>query len=307
LPLYAPGSTAVDEQQQTSDSYVIGSWKGEIYSDSVGIEGLDEKADMKLAAIDSQSAFFGDGGCAFGTVPFAPQGIVGFGPLDLATPGTDAFWTKLTKSGAVSRVFAVEFCASGGLLMIGGVDPVQAELRGPALYTPTTTSPYYSVALTDLQLSGVSLGYGASDFGTTAVDTGSSVLALPPDAFNALVSQIESQPAFATAFDQKGWFGTTTCLTSSLSIAQIDAQLPTLTLSFPRVGGGTLSLELKATDSYLPPTVSGGTTYYCSGIFKGTSGTDNVTVLGTAAMLGHLVIFDLEEGRIGFAPQGFCP
>jgi hypothetical protein len=308
LPLYTPGTTAVDEQQQTSDTYVIGSWDGEVYSDSIGIEGLAEKADMKFAAIDSQSDFFGDGGCAFGTVPFAPQGIVGFGPSDLSTPGTDAFWKKLTASGAVSGVFAVEVCSSGGLLMIGGVDPARGVLRGPAIYTPITDSSYYSVALTDLELSGVSLGYGASDFGTAAVDTGSSVLALPPDVFHSLVSRIESLPAFSTAFDgQKGWFGTATCLTSSLSSAQMDAEFPTLTLSFPRVGGGTISLDLKATDSYLPPTISDGTTYYCSGIFQGTSATSNVTVIGTAAMLGHLVIFDLEEGKIGFAPQGFCP
>jgi hypothetical protein len=303
-PLYEPGSAAVDEQEQTSDDYLMGSWKGEVYSDSVRLLGLNEEVKMDLAAIDSQSAFFKDGGCAFGTIPFAPQGIVGFGPPGLSSPGTSAFWTKLTQSGAVRRVFAVEVCSSGGLLMVGGVDPARGALRGPALYTPIADSSYYSVALTDLQVSGVSLGFGASDFGTAAVDTGSSVLALPPAAFDALESRIQSGAAFSTAFDgQKGWLGTTTCLTSSLDRAEIDSELPTLTLAFPRVGGGTLALDLHATDSYLAPTVSGGTTYYCSGIFRSTG----PTVLGTAVMAGHLVIFDLEEGKIGFAPQAFCP
>jgi hypothetical protein len=307
-PVYAPGPTAVDEQMTTSDDYLLGSWQGEIYSDSVTLEGLGVPVKMDLAAIDSQAAFFQDGGCAFGTMPFAPQGIAGFGPADLSTSHTDAFWTKLTAGGVVSRVFAVEVCSWGGLLMIGGVDPVKGALTGPAAYTPITDSLYYSVALSDLQLDGVTLGYGATDFGTTAVDTGSSVLALPPDVFHSLVSRIEGQAAFSTAFDGgTDLLGTTTCLPSSLTPAQIDSELPTLTLSFPRVDGGTFSLELKATDSYLPPTTSGGTTYYCSGIFQNASTTGETTILGTAAMLGHLVIFDLEDGKIGFAPQGLCP
>lgn len=302
-PLYAPGSDAIDA---SSDDYLMGAWQGDVYSDTVTLEGVGQPVKMDVAAIDSQSGFFKDGGCGFGTIPFAPEGIVGFGPPDLSTPATDAFWTKLTASGAVSNVFAVELCSENGQLMIGGVDPVKGILQGPAEYTPLTNSLYYSVALTDLKLSGKSLGYGESDFGTAAVDTGSSVLVLPPDVFTLLASQIESQPAFSTIFDgHTGWLGTTKCWSApSFSSAQIDSELPPLTLSFPRVGGGTLSLELKATDSYLPPTTSGGVVSYCSGIFAGASGE---TVLGSAAMLGHMVIFDLEDNQIGFAPQGFCP
>jgi hypothetical protein len=74
------------------------------------------------------------------------------------------------------------------------------------------------------------------------------------------------------------------------------------------MAGGTLSLTLKATESYLPPTTkttsTGTTTYYCSGIYEGAQGQ---TILGAAAMLGHLVIFDVADGKLGFAPQTYCP
>jgi hypothetical protein len=307
--VYSPGTEAVDQDQPTSDVYGIGSWTGEIFSDAVKLVGVAPSVKLDFAAIDSQSAFFNDGGCAFGATPFAPQGIVGFGPPGLAKQGTDAFLTKLFGTGAVPDVFAVELCASGGQLMVGGIDPAKGSLSGAVRYTQLMSSSYYSVKLTDLQLGGMSLGYGESDFGTTAVDTGTSVLALPPAVFKSLSSKIESAAAFATCFgSMTGWLGTTTCLSCpSLSRDQIDAQFPTLTLSFPDAAGGTLSLELKATDSYLPMTTSDGTAFYCSGIYNNQNETEAPTILGSAAMMGHVVIFDLADSKLGFAPQTYCP
>jgi hypothetical protein len=82
-------------------------------------------------------------------------------------------------------------------------------------------------------------------------------------------------------------------------------QLPALTIQLPAVGGGTFPLTLKATQSYIPPTTSNGTIYYCSGVFKNPSTTG--TIFGTSAMLGQMAIFDLAKNQIGFAPQTFCP
>lgn len=304
-PEYTPGPGAQDQHAQAFDTYLQGSWQGEIVLDSTELVGTGMAVPLKLAAIDTQSAFFNSGGCGLGTVPFEPQGIAGFGPADLAIAGTDAFFPALTQAGAVRSIFAVEFCPQGGQLMIGGVDPVKGALSGAAVYTPLTIAPYYDVALDDLQLSGTSLGFHAADFGATAVDTGTSVIALPPAIFRAMTSSIEGNAAFTTAFGgKKGWFGTTMCFTSSLTTAELDARLPSLTLAFPGVDGGTSALTLSPTESYLPATPSGGTTYYCSGLLEndGTTG----TVLGTAAMLGHMVIFDLIDDTIGFAPQRSC-
>jgi hypothetical protein len=311
-PEYSPGSSAVDEHTRASGMYLLGSWQGEVYSDSVQLVGAAAPVTMGIVAIDTQSAFFSDAGCGLGTVPFAPEGIVGFGPPGLAPTGTNAFPSVVALSGA-RNVFAFEFCAIGGLLMLGGVDPVTAMLTGPAVYTPITSSPYYSVTLSDLQLSRTSLGYGASDFGETAVDTGTSVLALPSAVFDSLSSAIETNPAFITAFGATSgpsdWLGTTDCRSSALAAAQLDAELPALTLVFPDGAGqgGLTTVTLTATQSYLPPTVSNGTTFYCSGIYRNLDTMGATTILGTAAMLGQAVIFDVEGGRIGFAPQAFCP
>jgi hypothetical protein len=260
---------------------------------------------MNIAAIQSQMGFFDHAGCGLGTLPFQPQGIVGFGPSDLAVAGTDAFVAKVTQAGAFPGVFAIEVCPQGGQLMLGGVDPAMGVLTGPAVYTPMTTSSYYDVVLDDLRFGGTSLGYAASDFGSVAVDTGTSVLALPPAVYQSLVSAIEGVPAYSTAFGGKtGWLGTTTCVTSSLTTAQVDAQFPELTLAFPSEDGGAASLTLKATQSYFPPTVSNGSTYYCSGIYSNPLASG--TILGTSAMLGQMVVFDLGGSRVGFAPQAYC-
>ena len=189
--------------------------------------------------------------------------------------------------------------------MMGAVDPVGAALSGPAVYTPMTASQYYSVALDDLQVGGVSLGFSATDFGVVAVDTGTSVLALPEPIFSALTSKIEGLPAFAAAFDgQTQWLGTTTCVQSSFTASELDAMLPELTLAFPGANAAAAAVTLKATASYLPATPSNGTTFYCSGVAQNpaTSG----TILGTSIMRAQMAIFDLDASTIGFAPQTFC-
>jgi hypothetical protein len=101
-----------------------------------------------------------------------------------------------------------------------------------------------------------------------------------------------------------GWLGTTTCLTSTLDAATLDAQLPALTLSFPMTGGGTAPVALPATKSYLTPAVSNGMTFYCSGVLQNPLSTG--TVIGTSVMIGQMVIFDVDGARVGFAPQALC-
>jgi hypothetical protein len=306
---YAPGPGAMDDHKQVSDSYLMGSWQGEVYTDSVRLEALDASVTMNFSAIESQTAFFGGKGCGLGTMPFAPEGIVGFGPPSLAAPGTDSFLSKLVQSGIASDVFAVELCTFGGQLMIGGVDPAAAALSGPVAYTPLAQTSYYAVTLTDMSLSGKSLGYRSADFGATAVDTGTSVFALPPGVFDTLSSTVENTAAFTNAFgSRQGWFGTTDCITAAISREELDSQLPPLALAFPGENGGTVTLNLKPTESYLSVTVgAGGSTYYCSGLYRLQGPTGASTILGTSVMPGHLVIFDLGGSRLGFAPQTFCP
>jgi hypothetical protein len=303
-PTYTPGASAVDQHASVTDSYLMGSWQGDVVTDSVQLAGTGSVT-MNIAAIASQSGFFSDAGCGLGAVPFAPQGIAGLGPPGLARPGTDAFVTKLRQVGAAANVMAFEFCGQGGQLMMGAVDPVAAALTGPAVYTPMTSSQYYGVTLDDLRVGGTSLGFGAADFGVVAVDTGTSVLALPGPVFDALASNIEGMAAFVTAFGgQSHWLGTTACLESSFTAAELDAMLPPLTLAFPGADAGAFAVTLNATASYLVPTSSNGATFYCSGVVQNPNASGSI--LGTSIMAAELVIFDLDTNAIGFAPQTFC-
>jgi hypothetical protein len=303
-PLYTPGSSATDDHLQASDSYLQGSWTSEVFSDSVQLVGTGPVT-MKLAAIESQTNFFSDLGCELGAVNFAPQGIVGFGPPSLAVKNTTSFISELGSIGAASQVFAVEFCEQGGQLMIGGVDVAAAAIAGPAVFTPMTTSQYYDVTLNDLQLGGASLGFDAAAFGTTAVDTGTSVLALPSAVFTALTTQLENNATFKATFGaDPSWLNTTTCLSASASREDLDMQLPPLSLVFPSPDGGAAEVTLPATQSYLQATPVGESTLYCSGVLSNPNSTG--TILGTSVMIGQLVIFDLATNEVGFAPQTHC-
>jgi hypothetical protein len=315
-PVYTPGASAMDQGRQVTSQYGIGTWTGELFSDQVSLTAAALSTSMKFVAIQSQSQFFpppppppSTPGCEFGTVPFAPQGIAGFGPSTLATPRADVFMSRLVAQGLVPNVFAVELCPVGGQLWIGGFDTQAAATTDVPSYTPMTDSGFYSLTLNDLQLGGQSLGFGAADFGTTIVDTGTTSLALQPAMLAALTQSIAANSVFQTSFQGAtgNWLTTNNCYkaVSPLSATELDAMLPGVTLVMPGVAGGTIAIELTATESYLAPSLDGTTTYYCSGVLANTAKMAS-TILGVAAMSAHLIIFDAGAMRIGFAPQSHC-
>ena len=304
-PLYTPGPAAVDQGATASVNYVSGSgWSGEIYQDTVGLEGFAITAPLDFVAIDSQrGGFFSFDGCSFGNVPFAAEGIAGFGPAALAEPGTQEIVAAFA-AGGVPPVFAVALCGLGGNLWMGGFDP--ASITAPPVYTPLVPADYYEVTLEDMQVSGASLGFGASDFGPVVVDTDTTELELPSNAYDALSSAIAAAPLFGQSFGDASWFTAGACTVPSQnpppSPADFDAALPSVTLAFAAVDGGQVSVVLGPTESYLQPVTWGGVTYYCPEIEPNPGS----TVLGSAAMRGLLVIFD-TAGQIGFAPRAPCP
>jgi hypothetical protein len=318
VPLYSPGPSALDESTTLTSVYGVGSWDGELFSDVVTLTGTPLAATISFGAITDETSFFAPSGCNFGAVPFAPQGIAGFGPSALASPRATVFMNALAADGVVPDLFAFELCPIGGQMWIGGFSAEDAALSGPIVYTPMTASNYYSVALDDLQLGGTSLGYGPTDFGMTVVDTGTTSLVLPPAILDSLTSAIVKNANFMAAFagTSGNWLkveGTVaTCYSSTMSRAELDASLPALTLSMPSESGAALSVKLTATESYLQPSVdvSGGqpTTLYCSGLLANTAGTAHSasTIVGVAAMSAHFVVFDVANLRIGFAPQTHC-
>jgi hypothetical protein len=306
-PLYAPGAGAIDQNATASVSYVSGTgWSGEIYQDTVGLQGFATSVPVDFVAIDSQSGgFFDFEGCSFGDVPFLTEGIAGFGPAALAESGTEEVVAAFAQGG-VPPTFAVALCSMGGSLWLGGYDP--ASVTAPPVYTPLVAADYYEVTLDDLQVSGASLGFGASDFGPVVVDTDTTEFELPSDAYNALTTAIAAAPLFAQSFGDASWFSGDECSVPLQNPpptpAELDAALPSVTLEFAGADGGEVAVVLGPTESYLDPVVSDGVTYYCPEIEARDFG--GSTVLGSAAMRGLVVIFD-TTGQIGFAPQSSCP
>lgn len=306
-PFYTPGATAIDEHATVSVSYVSGTgWSGEIIADDFGVPSSSISAMTRLVAIESQTGgFFTNEGCGFGTVPFAFQGIAGFGPDSLAKPGTDEPMGALASHG-VPDVFAFALCGSGGELWLGGVDTSVAT--GPVQYTPLLNSDnYYGITIDDLQVAATSLGLTSTDIGDVVVDTDTTEFELPSSVYAKARDAIAGTAYFQAHFGTSAWFDDAYCTTpldaSPPSLAAIDSGLPTFTLAVDDGAGGSFDVTLGATDSYLQPIRKDGVLYYCPEVEENTSGG---TVLGAAVMRSLLVVIDRAATRVGFASYGSC-
>ncbi len=306
-PTYTPGTTATDEHATLSVSYVSGTgWSGEIIADDFGVPGTSTSAQTRLVAIESQTGgFFTNEGCGFGAVPFAYQGIAGFGPDSLAKAGTDEPMGALASHG-VADVFAFALCGSGGQLWLGGVDTSVAT--GLVQYTPLLNSDnYYAVGVTDLLVGGTSLGLTSTNIGDVVVDTDTTELELPTSVYQKVRAAIAGTAYFQAHFGSSAWFDSGYCTppldASPPTLAKIDSGLPTLTFAIDDGMGGSFDIALGATDSYLEPIRKNGVLYYCPEIEASSGG----AVLGSGAMRALLVVMDRAGSRVGFAPHGACP
>ena len=85
--------------------------------------------------------------------------------------------------------------------------------------------------------------------------------------------------------------------------------LPPLTVTMPESGGGSFTISVPATMSYLNVQSSAGQTQICPNVLPasalGPAG-EIPTILGNPIMRAYVTIFDLENERIGFAPQTGC-
>jgi Eukaryotic aspartyl protease len=303
-PLYTPGASATDVGLTTGETFGDGaSWSGTVFRDEVSL--ATNSVLLPLVAIATQQMFFGAAACNFIAVPDAYQGIVGLGRAALAVPGTGSYLDTLESTSALGDVFAVQLCGSGGRLWLGGYDPAFTT-AAPAFTPMVATSPFYAVTLSDVLVGGTSLGVGASTFGTTLVDIGTTALVLPDAVFSALATAVAADPVFQQNFGGASFFDGMSCILSpqGLAKAQLDAMLPTLALAFPSTAGTTVTLELPATESYLlQQDDTQGNAYYCPGIERAGS---LPTIIGANALHTLLTVFDRRHGEIGFAPEQGC-
>jgi Eukaryotic aspartyl protease len=287
-----------------------GGWTAQICSADVEVGGELPPVNMRVAGITTQSQFFEDYHCP-GT---GNEGILGMGPLDLDTIGTasdDAYFPALVQQG-VPDVVGILLCSDKGELWLGGYDPDFAS--GPPRFTPMANFDAWAVDLQDIGLGDLDLG--GSD-AQSIVDTGTWGFYMPGAAFtalgnslagNAAAAQIFGAATLGTGFFSGNYFTGTGCAApvGGQTQAQIDDALPPMTLTLPDAAGGSFTLTLPATRSYLAPVPVNGTVEYCSGIADNAL-TGNVTLLGGTVLQAYLTLLDEGNHQVGFAPQSFCP
>ncbi|HEY1818078.1 MAG TPA: pepsin-like aspartic protease [Kofleriaceae bacterium] len=297
-PLYTPGGSAKDTGHHATATYADGTqWTGEIYVDQVGLGSGSPAVPLELAAITVEIFFFKDN---------TTQGILGLGTPETLLDDTTSYPQTVTESDGPSQL-AFELCGSAGTMWLGDYDTTAAASAPmfTPLIAPTDSAPYYDVAIDDIGLGGTSLGFGASTYATAFVDTGTTDLVIPTEAYDAFIAAVDALPAMTTLFP--GQTFTPSVAQSCIDIgavtdAQLDAMLPALTMSFP-ASSGTFTVMAPPTRSYLDDS---GTGQLCLGVGDGGSGDSATTVLGNAFMRGFVTVIDAAHSQVGFAPAAGC-
>ena len=284
-PEYTPGTGAVDQHTTSMATYGDDSmWSGENYSDKVAITGDSDAVTMDFAVMSSQTNFFQQGE--------GDEGILGLAGSGLAITGTDSYIAKREPSQ-----FSFQLCPDDGTLWLG-VPPDSSHESAAAQFSPMDTSePYYMIDVTSASIGSASIGLT----GAAVMDTGTSIMVLSTTVANKMIAAIKAG-GYSTIF------GTQT-LSASASLecldpgahtrAEIDAALPGLSVVLPKTGGGSFTVTVPPSLSYLMP-VEG---MYCFGVAS-VSGLP--TILGDAFLRAFITTFDLQNKQIGLAPQAGC-
>jgi hypothetical protein len=302
--LSAPAGTCSAQPEQS-----LG-WAGDECSETVSVGGEIPEVTMNMVGITTNTSFFTNDDCTQQPISNAPtpyQGILGLGPPVLDTLGQaadDAYVGALVSHG-VADAFGLLLCSVGGRMWFGGYDPTFAS--GPPEYTPLTMAKGWTISVSSVGLGSTNLGPGDPE---TILDTGSQFYSIPKSSYDAFIDHAD--PSFTTIFGSStlgAIFGSKACVSPSAgqTQAQIDMALPPMTMTLPSTGGGSFTLSLAATASYLVPATpsAGGALQYCLAI-KDSAETGNFSILGGPLMRANITVFDVKGDRIGFAPQTFC-
>jgi cathepsin D len=307
-PLYAPGSTALDVMRTATSHYGTGSWTAEVYEDAVGFVSGPTVL-LRFAAITTQKNFFEPVTCTSGG---GYQGILGLDRATSEAAGTTAFFDRFVAAKGIANVFATKLCDTGGTLWLGGYDTTAATAAPQ--YTPVTTDTastyYYTVDLESIEVAGASSPIaiaGRSAYHDTVVDTGTTAFVVPNSVLDDLAGAIARSPGFSQLFGGDAgasWFSTETpCGAANATKAQIDAALPSLTMTFGKNPGRTISMA--ASDSYFVRFPGYGWCSLLSPVPAGIS-FPFAAIVGSPFLRTQITIFDRANGRIGFAPHAGC-
>lgn len=263
-------------------SYGSGSFEGYEYTDDVSFGGL---------TVSSQSI-----GAAFESSGFSSvDGIIGFGPVDLTEDTVSnanevpTFMDNLYSQGTIqTEVLGVSFRPepgsdtddTNGELTLGGTD--SSKYSGSIAYFPKltsgTASAYWGISISSFSYGSTELSSGASGI----VDTGTTLIYIPSDAYNNFLSatggETDSSSGLASfstkpTSDFKIKFGSTT-----FSLTPSQYLIPSAQYSYFGLDSGK---------------------YYAWINNGGSSGVD--TIVGQKFLENYYAVFDTTNSRIGFA------
>ncbi|XP_068441624.1 beta-secretase 2 [Clinocottus analis] len=300
-------NTALSSTYQSSGRtvavrYTQGNWEGELATDRVSIpKGPNGTVTINIAAILSSEGFFLPG--------VNWQGILGLAYPMLARPDSsvEPFFNSLVKQLGIPDVFSLQMCgaglsasstvdAPGGSLVMGGAEPTL--YRGSVWYTPIVEEWYFQVEVLKLEVGNQNLELDCREYNMdkAIVDSGTTLLRLPVNVFNAVVEAI-TRSSLIQDFSSGFWDG-------SKLACWMKGETPWM--FFPK-----LSIYLRATNTsqsfritilpklYIQPITDVDGTLEC---FRfGLSSSANGLVIGATVMEGFYVVFDRAQRRLGFA------
>ena len=295
-PLYNPDATVTSLARQVSPRYGDGTygWDGSMFLGDVAL-GDGVQVPLQFAAIGNNMLY---------SASMMERGLFGLGPIRTSGQGFSSFvdtWSYVT---GAPHAFATQICNPNGRLWLGGYDP--HTLAEPLRFTPLLAESWWQVQVNDLVVGGVPQHRSSADFGLAIVDNGSADVSLPANPFAQYYAALAANANVTRYFAPTLFASANNCAVPLQTVTreQLDAQLPSFGLVLPADGNNaTFTLELAATDSYLRPILdaSGEPTSYCSAVQSST-----VTVFSSALMRTLLLVFDLDNHRLGLARHWGC-
>ncbi|KAM4743043.1 beta-secretase 2 [Anableps anableps] len=298
----ALSSTYQSTGRSVAVRYTQGNWDGDLGTDLISIpKGPNGSVAVNIAAIQSSDGFF--------LPDINWQGILGLAYPMLAQPDSsvEPFFKSVVKQLGIPNTFSLQMCGAtlsasstvdppAGSFILGGVEP--SLYRGSIWYTPIVKEWYYQVEVLKLEVGDQNLNLDCKEYNAdkAIVDSGTTLLRLPVNVFNAVVEAITRSSRIEN-FSSGFWDGTkVACWVKGKNPWEF----------FPK-----LSIYLRATNTsqsfritilpqlYIQPITDVDGKLDC---FRfGVSSSANGLVIGATVMEGFYVVFDRTQKKLGFA------
>jgi cathepsin D len=262
--------------QSFSLQYGTGSCNGFLSTDDVVIGG------QKITGFDFGEVTH-EAQDVFGQAPF--DGILGMGPAKAAVDHVAMPMAKLVEQGKIQHNVFAFYLASGGrtgsTLTLGGTD--SAFYTGDFSYFPVSKAasllPYWLISAKGVKVSGASAVSCSKLTGCyMVVDTGTSVIAGPPDAVKSLTDKIGDVAADCSNVDK----------------------LPTVTFTFSSGWLSSKDFEL-GPDFYVLRMKDDQGKEQCQLGIQGINAGVPIWILGDPFLRKYYTVWDADQNRVGFA------